>query len=134
MSHQPSHGSSAPDVPLGLLDGQDNRNHLMPKINFPPFDDSDARIWIDKCSSYFSIYQIPPCFQVSAASIHMTRVGAHWFQSYKHTTGFHVWDQFVLTILAEFEVYTHWAKTMGLFSLRHQRPLEDYHKKFEHLV
>jgi hypothetical protein len=55
-----------------LHDRQDSRNHWMPKMKFSSFDGSDACIWIDKCSTYFAMYQIPACFRVSAASIHMT--------------------------------------------------------------
>jgi hypothetical protein len=35
------------------------------------FEGTDARIWLDKCLAYFTLYQIPPNFRVSPASIHM---------------------------------------------------------------
>jgi hypothetical protein len=44
----------------------------MPKMDFPHFDESGVRIWVDKCSAYFTMYQIPPTFRVPAASIHMS--------------------------------------------------------------
>jgi hypothetical protein len=47
------------------------------KMEFPHFDGSDAQIWIDKCSSYFTLYQIPQSFRVSAASLHMLGAAAH---------------------------------------------------------
>jgi hypothetical protein len=37
----------------------DSHKQWMPKMDFPPFDGVDARIWIDKCNAYFSLYQIP---------------------------------------------------------------------------
>jgi hypothetical protein len=89
----------------------------MPKMNFSSFDGVDARIWIEKCSAYFAMYQIPPSFHVSVTSIRMTGATTHWFQAYKHTPGFQMWDQFVLAVLAEFEVDTHRAKTMELLNL-----------------
>lgn len=64
----------------------------MPKMDFPRFDGTDARIWLDKCAAYFAMYQIPPSFRVSAASIHMVGTIAHWFQSYNMTPGYQQWD------------------------------------------
>jgi hypothetical protein len=49
-------------------------------------------------------------------------------------TRFHVWVQFVLVVLAEFEVDTHRAKTMELLSLRYHGSVEEYRRKLEQLV
>jgi hypothetical protein len=56
------------------------------------FEGTDARIWVDKCVAYFALYQIPPNFRVSAASIHMIGDAAHWFQTYKLTLEFQNWE------------------------------------------
>jgi hypothetical protein len=77
---QPSH--SRPhihDATHAGVDRLDNRNQWLPKMNFPTFDGTDAQIWVDKCTAYFVMYQIPPGFRVSAASIYMTSTAAHWF-------------------------------------------------------
>jgi hypothetical protein len=103
-------------------------------MNFPTFDGIDARIWVEKCTSYFAMYQIPLGFRVSVASLHISGVAAHWFQSYKNTPGFQIWDQFILAVMAEFVVDTHMAKTMELLSLRQTGTVEEYHKGFEQLV
>jgi hypothetical protein len=103
----------------------DSRNQWLPKLNFPIFDGTDARIWVGKCTAYFAMYQIPPGLRVSIASLHMSGVAAHWFQSYKHTHGFQIWHQFVSAVLVEFEVDTHRAKTMELLSLRHIGTVEE---------
>jgi hypothetical protein len=49
----------------------------MPKMDSLHFDGCDARIWLDKFSAYFALYQIPPTFRVSVASIHMFGAAAH---------------------------------------------------------
>jgi hypothetical protein len=103
-------------------------------MNFPTFDGTDARFWIDKCSAYFAMYHIPPSFRLSVASIHMIGAAVHWFQSYKHVPGFQVWDHFVLAVIAEFEVDTHRAKTMELLNLRQSGSVDEYRKAFEQLV
>jgi hypothetical protein len=36
-------------------------------MDFPKFEGSDVRIWLDKCRSYFSLFQIPDAFRVTAA-------------------------------------------------------------------
>jgi hypothetical protein len=53
-------------------------------MDFPRFDGSDVRIWLDKCLGYFELYAIPHDFRVTAASLHMVDKASHWFQSYKH--------------------------------------------------
>jgi hypothetical protein len=103
-------------------------------MNFPTFDGTDVRIWIDKCFAYSAMYHILSNLCVFADSIHMTGVAVHWFQSYKHTPGFQVWDQFVLAVIAEFEVDTHGSKTMELLNLRQSGLMDEYRKTFEHLV
>ncbi|KAK1594672.1 hypothetical protein QYE76_017404 [Lolium multiflorum] len=40
------------------------RKPWMPKMDFPRFDGSDARIWIDGCESYFLLYDIPVGFKL----------------------------------------------------------------------
>jgi hypothetical protein len=90
----------------------------MPKMNFPHFEGTDARIWLNKCLAYFTLYQIPPNFRVSAASIHMSGAAAHWFQTYKLMPGFQSWEQFSEDVVSEFEVDTHRAKTMELLNLK----------------
>jgi hypothetical protein len=64
----------------------------------------------------------------------MIGVVAHWFQSYKHTPGFQLWDHFALAVVAEFVVDTHKAKTMELLFLRQTGSMEEYRKCFEQLV
>lgn len=49
----------------------------MPKLDFPRFDGSDVRIWVEKCQIFFNLYQIPPGFKVQVASMHMIDSVAH---------------------------------------------------------
>jgi hypothetical protein len=90
----------------------------MPKMDFPHFDDTDVRVWLDKCSAYFHLYGIPYDFRVRAATLHMVDKVAHWFQSYKQSGGSYVWENFVVAVSREFELNTHHIKTMQLLSLR----------------
>jgi hypothetical protein len=106
----------------------------MPKMDFPHFDGCDARVWLDKCSAYFALYQIPLVFRVSVASIHMSGAATHWFQTYKLTPGYQHWDQFTAVVVSEFEVDTDRSKMMELLNLKQTGLVDDYRKSFEHLV
>jgi hypothetical protein len=106
----------------------------MSKMDFPRFNGSDPRIWLDKCNAYFALYQIPPAFRVSTAFIHMSGSTAHWFQTYKQNPGFQQWDQFVQSVVSEFATDTHRSKTMELLSLKQICTIEDYIQAFEQLV
>jgi hypothetical protein len=66
-SAQASHGPPPPHVAAGNnnplpppvtahdqgLGDVDHRRHWMSKMDFPKFDDTDVRIWLDKCVAYF---------------------------------------------------------------------------------
>jgi hypothetical protein len=106
----------------------------MPKMYFPHFDGADVRVWIDKCSTYFALYQIPSSFCVTAASIHLSSPAAHWFQTYKLTLSYQQWEQFVSTVTTEFESDVHRSKTMVLLNLKQRSTIDKYRKQFEQLV
>jgi hypothetical protein len=103
-------------------------------MDFPRFDGSDVRIWLDKCLAYFQLCSIPHDFRVTAASLHMVDKASHWFQCYKHSGGSHTWEHSVLVVSREFEVNTHRVKTMSLLNLRHTGFVEEYTQQFDQLV
>jgi hypothetical protein len=80
--HQVNHAPfpPCPNVVNNLhidLERGDTRCTWMPKMDFPHFEGSGPRIWLDKCAAYFALYQIPLAFRVSVASIHMSGTTAH---------------------------------------------------------
>jgi hypothetical protein len=136
-----SDGDTRPPCSLNpLLDtsvqhaAPDNKKPWLPKMDFPHFDGTDVRIWLDKCSSYFHIYSVPPNFRVTTSSMHMIDRAAYWFQSYKHSPGSHTWEHFVIAVSWEFEVNTHRVKTKALLNLRQTSSVEDYKHQFDKLV
>lgn len=78
------------------------RGTWMPKMDFPRFDGTDVRIWIDKCNTFFTIYKIPEGFKVAAATMYMSDSAAHWYQAYKMTNLWHGWEQFRDAVATEF--------------------------------
>ena len=106
-------GSSSTTKPLGALSAQvspvpttplivdvgdppdtGHRRNWLPKMDFPKFDGTDAQVWVDACNTYFLMYQIPEGFKVAAATMNLHDNAAHWYQSYKTTTGWHDWQKF----------------------------------------
>jgi hypothetical protein len=55
----------------------EHRRPWIPKMDFPVFDGSDVRIWLDKCSAYFHLYSIPADFRVTISSLHMSCKASH---------------------------------------------------------
>lgn len=111
-----------------------NRKQWMPKLDFPRFDGSDVRIWLDKCQAFFNLYQIPSGFKVQAASMHMTDSAAHWYQTFELLNPYHDWDIFKASVLGEFEVNTHRNKLMELLSVKQTGSVEEYKRTFKHLM
>jgi hypothetical protein len=118
---------------MGHMDS-DHRHQWVPKMDFPRFDGSDVRIWLDKCTAYFQLYAVPLDFRVTAASLHMMDRTSHWFQHYKHSEGNYTWEHFVVAVSQEFEVNTHRVKTMELLNLRQTNTAEEYKLQFDQLV
>jgi hypothetical protein len=46
-------------------------HHTIPKMQFPVFDGSNPKIWIDKCNNYFNIYKINDPLKVKATVMHL---------------------------------------------------------------
>jgi len=118
----------------GLHDDSGSRRPWLPKMEFPRFDGTDARIWIDKCTAYFAMFQIPEGFRVTAATMYLDGRAAHWFQAYKDSYGVLSWDQFQSAVLAEFDVTTHRDKITELLTLKQFDTVAEYKQSFEQLV
>ncbi|KAM0849286.1 hypothetical protein ACQ4PT_053818 [Festuca glaucescens] len=106
----------------------------MPRMDFPKFDGTDARIWIDTCNTYFHLYQIPEGFKVSAASMNLVDNAAHWYQAYKLDNVWHTWEQFQQAVLSEFEVNVYRDRMRDLLQLKQTSTVEEYTKQFNQLV
>jgi hypothetical protein len=77
------------------------RRSCMLKMYFPCFDGSDARVWLDQCESYFTLYIIPDSFRITAASLHLSGKVMHWYQSYKEVVGQLDWDMFKKAVVED---------------------------------
>ncbi|KAL6653746.1 hypothetical protein ACP70R_008673 [Stipagrostis hirtigluma subsp. patula] len=128
--HVPGHGEGAGHS----HGGESVKCSWMPKMEFPRFDGSGARIWVEQSQSFFELYQIPAEFQVSAAALYMSGRAAHWYQVYRLDYGVTSWDQFKGAVLQEFDVDVHRTTVTELLMLKQSGSVTDYKQKFEELV
>jgi hypothetical protein len=77
----------------------------LPKMSFPKFFGENPRIWLDKCTDYFCIFNIPESTWTTAASLHMKDNAAKWLQVYKLKHGLGNWPVFVSAVEQKFGVY-----------------------------
>jgi hypothetical protein len=92
MANHPSHSQSvgntfgSPHLAVGRVHhgNQDSeiRRHWMLKMEFPQFDGSSVKVWLDKCAAYFHLYSIPHDFRVTATSLHMVDRASSWFGTF----------------------------------------------------
>ncbi|XP_024311277.1 uncharacterized protein LOC112269252 [Brachypodium distachyon] len=110
------------------------RRPYMPKMDFPKFDGTDVRIWVDQCETFFSMYQITESFKVSAATMNLVHNGAHWYQAFKLTNQCFGWPHFRAAILAEFEGNLCQDHMRELCTLKQTGSVENYLRQFNMLL
>jgi len=66
-------------------------HHSIPKMQFPMFDGTSPKIWIDNCCNYFTIYNIIESLKVTAAVMHLEGNAAKWWQAYKQNHSVPTW-------------------------------------------
>jgi hypothetical protein len=106
----------------------------MPKMDFPKFDGTDVRIWVDTCNTFFLIYNVVEGFKVSAATMYMCDSAAHWYQAYKLENPWHNWATFSADVIQEFEGNVQRDKICELLTLKQTGTMEEYKKQFHKLV
>ncbi|XP_048492259.1 uncharacterized protein LOC125493205 [Beta vulgaris subsp. vulgaris] len=106
---------------------------MTPKLQIPSFDGTNPRIWIKKCSRYFSLCNIADDCRVDLASLYMTDKAETWVSSYLAVRKHVDWDDFILDLTARFKdgkgmnVVEHFNKLSQVDSL------ETYIDEFEEL-
>lgn len=108
-------------------------HHALPKMHFPKFDGSHPKIWIDNCTNYFSIYNVPERVWVSSATMHLEGNAAKWFQAYKQTHTKISWLTFCLAVEEKFGADDYRNALADLIDLKQVGSVEDYTTKFQQL-
>ena len=114
-------------------DKQASPKHTIPKMNFPDFDGSDPKVWLDNCYSYFELYQIPEGMWITAARIHLKDNAARWYQAFKQKHTFRSWTHFCHEIEKEFGADDFRSSMTELLQLKQTGSVEEYTTQFQNL-
>jgi hypothetical protein len=102
----------------------------IPKMPFPTFDGSHPRIWIDKVVNYFTIYQIPHCLWVTAATVAFDDNASKWLQVYKLQHELGTWDDFTSAVLKQFGTYDYKHAMDDIMTLRQTGSVQEFYQEF----
>ena len=103
-------------------------------MDFPKFDGSGVKVWIDNCETYFAFYQIAEDFLVSAASLNLVGDATNWYQAWKLEVGWHNWEMLKTAIAGEFDVHLQSLKMDEWLLLTQTGTVSEYRAKFNELV
>jgi len=108
-------------------------HHSIPKMQFPMFDGTSPKIWIDNCCNYFTIYNITESLKVTAAVMHLEGNAAKWWQAYKQNHAVPTWQPFCSLILDKFGADDFRQALNDLLSLKQTGTMEEYTNAFQSL-
>jgi len=110
-----------------------NAFKFLPRIEFPVFDGSNPRVWIKKCSRYFSLCKIPEPQRVDLASIHLKGRAEVWFSSYIAVKKNVEWDEFIMDVCGRFKEDLGCRVVEDFNKLQQTGPIDEYLERFEEL-
>ena len=110
-----------------------NAFKFLPRIEFSVFDGSNPRLWIKKCSRYFSLCKIPEPQRVDLASIHLKGRAEVWFSSYIAVKKNVEWDEFIMDVCGRFKQDLGCRVVEDFNKLQQTGPIDEYLERFEEL-
>ncbi|XBI36502.1 hypothetical protein VPH35_122003 [Triticum aestivum] len=102
-----------------------------PKHDFPRFDGTTPRIWLERCVSYFELYRVPPHNWVTTAALYMEGLAAMWLQAYRQKHPGVSWVIFRAAIKEEFGPEEFETQMRELVQLCQTGSVQDYRQQFE---
>jgi hypothetical protein len=124
-------GSGGADAYRDFWDG--SREHI-PKMNFPPFDGENPKLWLGRCLDYFDMYAVPIHRWVKVATMHMTAAAACWLQSVEDEIRAVGWAQFSHMIMERFGKDQHALLIRQFFHIHQTHTVQEYIDKYTGLV
>jgi len=118
--------------------GQEHKSYTlpkpaMPKMDFPDFEGSDPKVWLDNCRDYFELYQIPEGMWVTAARMHLKGKAGKWYQAFKQKNTFRSWTHFCGVIEQEFGSDDFRSSMHDLLALKQTGSIDEYTEQFQAL-
>ena len=104
-----------------------------PKVEFPKFNGSNARVWIKKCVKYFNLCKIPEDQKVDLASLHMTDKAEMWISNYLSVKKNVEWSEFVIDLSARFKDESGLNVVEQFNKLQQTGTIEDFIDEFDNV-
>lgn len=105
-------------------------HHALPKMQFPKFDGSCPKVWIDKCNNYFNIYGISKELKVEAVVMHLEENATNWWQAYKQNHQVTSWTTFCVVVQKKFGADDCRTAITDMLSLKQTGTVEKYTAAF----
>jgi len=108
--------------------------HAIPPIEFARFDGSNPKIWINRCESYFDVYDLPSDYWVKLATINFRGSAVFWMQSIEMNLNKCDWKTLCDTITGRFERDQHNHIIRQFFHVKQTGSVIEYVEAFDELV
>jgi hypothetical protein len=115
-------------------DDGDGGNRHLPKINFPPFDGANPKLWLGRCLDYFEMYLVPRRCWVKVSTMHLSGAAACWLQSVDDEVRAGGWEHFCQLVLNRFGKDQHELLIRHLFHIHQTGSEQEYIDKYTGLV
>ncbi|CAH9093858.1 unnamed protein product [Cuscuta epithymum] len=110
-----------------------NGFRFSPKVEFPTFEGQNAKLWIQKCERYFTLFNIPDNQKVNLASLYLEGRAASWFGHYIGSKKRLKWKHFIADVNARFKDNLSNKVVERFNSLKHTGLLKTFIDEFETL-
>jgi hypothetical protein len=75
----------------------------MPQLDFPKFNGTNPKYWVQQCVTYFDLYDIPPENWVKLATINFSGTAAFWMQTVELNLKKCSWDHLCQLVIDRFD-------------------------------
>jgi hypothetical protein len=106
----------------------------LPKLNFPPFDGDNPKLWLSRSVDFLEMYEVEPHKWIKIATMHFIEPAARWLPSVELKLHSCSWATFESLVLERFGRDQHALLARQLFHIRQTGTVEDYVVKFAGLV
>ena len=75
----------------------------VPHLEFPRFDNTNPKIWVKRCETYFDVYEVLEFYRVKLATMNFTGSVDFWMQSIEMDVKILCWDDLCQSTIDRFE-------------------------------
>lgn len=106
-------------------------SQALPLVEFPDFDGSSPKVWIQKCENYFEMYVVPNHLKSRIASMHFIGNATFWAQSLDSPIHSLPWSDLYKAVCEGFGKDQHSMLLRLFFCIRQTESVSDYIEHFD---